>query len=177
LIGAAHQSSLWRIRRTQIDHAGRLLFTLQPVKPASGLPQPDFSVIADEIIRAETQKSWDDLVHAVAGDRVSLVVKSAKQVAENILYFELLRIGRISPGNHDLYALLTHLKAMLEDKQKRQAPSFTDLDYHLMQKLRILHGGTHIGRVIVNGRSLSAEYGLTVALDLVEVLTSFGAVR
>lgn len=176
LIGAMHRSNLWRVKCAQADHLGRLLFTLMPVKPVAGLPQPDFSVINDEVIRTETEKAWDDMVHALSGDRMSAVVKSAKQVAENVLYFGLLKMGQITPGNYDFAELLARLKSTLEDRLKRQLCSFTDLDYHLMQKLRILHGGTHIGRVVVNGRAASKEYGASVTLDLVEILTSFGAV-
>lgn len=177
LIGSAYQSNVWRIRRAQVTDSGRPFYTLQPVKPAAAMPEPDFSVITDEVIRVETQKCWDDLIHALGGGRVSGVVTGAKQVAEHILYFELLRSGRISGGNYELSGLLNHLKTILEDKKERSASVFTYLDYHLMQKLRILHGGTHIGRIVVNGRPVSSEFGMTVALDLVEVLTSFGAVK
>jgi hypothetical protein len=52
---------------------------------------------------------------------------------------------------------------------------FTHLDYHLMQKMRILHGGTHIGRTLMR-RAVSPELGLTVATGLVEVLRSVGIV-
>jgi len=37
LFGGFHESSVWRVRRAQADHSGRLLLTLQPVKPAAGL--------------------------------------------------------------------------------------------------------------------------------------------
>jgi hypothetical protein len=177
LIGAPHESALWRIRRAQVDRVGRYLFTLQPVKPAAGLPPPDFTAVTDQIIRTEMEKSWDDLVHALSGDRVSQVVTSAKQIVESLLYFVLLRGGHIRPDNHELSALLAHLKGILEDKNKRQHAPFTDLDYHLIQKMRILHGGTHIGRIVINGRSVSTEFGMTVALDLIEILTSCGLVK
>jgi len=177
LVGGLHQSSVWRVRRAQGDHSGRLLLTLQPVKPAAGLPEPDFSIISDDIIRAETQKSWDDLVHALSGDRVDVVVTSAKQIAEKLLYYGLLKVGRITSGNYELYELLSRLRAMLDDRQKRHDLPFTDLDYHIMQKLRILHGGTHIGRIVVNRRAISTEYGMSVVSDLIELLTSFGAVQ
>jgi len=98
-------------------------------------------------------------------------------VVEAILYFTLFRIGRISAGNHELSNLLTRLKALLDDKQKENNLPFTYLDYHVMHKLRILHGGTHIGRIMVNGRPVSTEYGMSVVLDLVQVLTSFGALK
>ena len=177
LIGAPDESAIWRIRRAQVDHVGRYLFSLQRIKPTAGLPLPDFSVVTDRIIRVEMEKNWGDLVHAVTGDRVSQVVTSAKQIVESLLYFLLVAGCHIQPGNHDLSALLTRLKGLLEDKRKRETVPFTDLDYHLMQKLRILHGGTHIGRVVINGRAVSGDFGMTVALDLIEILTSVGLVK
>lgn len=42
LIGSPHQSSLWRIRRAQVSDSGRPFYSLQPAKPAAGMPEPDF---------------------------------------------------------------------------------------------------------------------------------------
>ena len=40
------------------------------------------------------------------------------------------------------------------------------LAFHLIRKLRIIHGRTHMGRVVTDGRPMEPELGLTAATDL-----------
>lgn len=175
LVGSEQEANLWRIVRSEIDHAGRRTFTLIPVTLAQGLPAADFSVITDEAIRRETERNWQDLGHAFMGTRYVAAVSSAKQIAENLLCFFLIRDGYIKAGNHEMNDLLKKVSTILNSKD-RDHSTFKDLEYHLMHKMRILHGGTHIGRTLANGRAVSPELGLTVVTDLVEVLRSVGIV-
>ena len=54
---------------------------------------------------------------------------------------------------------------------------FEPLAYYLIHKLRILHGRTHVGRVVADGRAISPDLALTAGADLVEVLRSAGPVK
>ncbi len=61
----------------------------------------------------------------------------------------------------------------MKAKQALALP-FGFLDYHLMSKLRILHGQCHSDRVMISGRLVEPEFALTVVADLVQVLMSTG---
>jgi hypothetical protein len=71
---------------------------------------------------------------------------------------------------------LKKLKSALDQKQSIALP-FSDLDYHLMSKARILHGHTHTDRIVIEGRLVEPEFALSVAADIVEVLRSAGLTR
>jgi hypothetical protein len=57
-----------------------------------------------------------------------------------------------------------------------EAVPFTLLDYHLMQKIRLLHGATHADSAATRG-PIPPELALTAATDLVVVLKSAGLTR
>jgi hypothetical protein len=67
--------------------------------------------------------------------------------------------------------MLPMLRDLLSNRTPAKLP-FTELDFHLMSKLRVLHQRTHVERAI--SRLLSPELALTAAQDLVELLRSVG---
>lgn len=105
------------------------------------------------------------------------VVTSAKNTAESLLYYFLLARGHISGGKGDLAALLEKFSLILSDAKAKSDVPLDFLAYHLIHKMRILHGRTHPGRVKIDGRAIEPELALTVAMDLVEVLRCAGFVR
>jgi hypothetical protein len=176
LIGDSKSANLWRVTRVEVDYADRYNFTLTPIMLAHGLPSPDFSTIADSAIRQEIQQHWSELEDALVRQRSYGIVTSAKNVAESLLYYFLLAGSHISPGNRDLAGMLKKLDSVMKDGGAKGAVPFDFLTYHLMQKMRIVHGKTHIGRVVTDGRPITLEFALTVASDLVEVLKCAGLV-
>lgn len=170
LIGSAEATNLWRIARVEVDYAQRYDFTLIPVRFAHGLPTPDFTKITDQAIRKETEQHWSELQDALVRNRPYGVVTAAKNTAESLLYYFLLTAGHISAGNRSLADLLKKLESVLADANTKATVPLDPLSLHLIQKMRILHGRTHVGRVVTDGRAITPELALTVATDLVEVL-------
>ena len=78
-----------------------------------------------------------------------------------------------APGRITLDQGLAEVGERLKAKQALALP-FDFLDYHLMSKLRILHGHCHSDRVVISGRLVEPELALTVVTDLVQVLRSTG---
>jgi hypothetical protein len=167
LIGSARTGNLWRVVRVETDYANRFVFTILPVTLANGLPSPRFERIKDSEIRTEIEHHWRDLQNALEHHSHRALVAAAKNVAEGLLYIEtreLLGNKRADIGN-----VLPILRDLLAKKETKELP-FTELDYHLMSKLRLLHQRTHVEQGI--SRPLQPELALTVAQDLAEVLRS-----
>jgi hypothetical protein len=164
-------NNLWRITHTEADAAKRCVFTLYPVKLASGLPVASFACIGDLALRREAEQHWDDLIHHLAGHSYYALVTSAKNLSEAILA-DFFR-SRGNRGDRDFSSMLVRLKPLVEKKEP--GVPFQYLDYHLMQKMRILHAQTHPPKAAVGG-GLRPELALTVVEDLVRVLMAVGAV-
>ena len=63
---------------------------------------------------------------------------------------------------------LKRMKALLEER--REVAGYTDLEYHLAQKIRLAHARTHA----TANRRLSPEFALGVIEDLTFLLTEWG---
>lgn len=171
LTGLPNSSNLWRITRIEPDAAFRLVFTLSPIKLAQGLPNVQFAMVVDRDLRSEAEQHWSEFKNHLMQHQYYAVVTSAKNVAETILAAHLSAKG-ISV-QRDFNEMLQALGDLLNRKDQGANP-FDYLDYHLMHKIRLLHARTHPGRVASMGRAIKPEFALTVAEDLVEILTSFG---
>jgi len=172
LSGPSEASTLWKIARVEFDVAGRQIFTLSPVRLASGLPDVDFSSIANDVLRQKLEVDWLEVQRCVAGNIAFGLITAAKNLAESLVLAALDN----APGRMTFDQGLTELSERLRTKQALALP-FDFLDYHLMSKLRILHGQCHSDRVVVSGRLVEPEFALTVAADLVQVLRSTGLAR
>jgi len=172
LSGPSEASTLWKIARVEFDLAGRHIFTLSPVRLASGLPYVDFSTVANEILRQKLEVDWAELQRCMTGNITFGLITAAKNVAESLV---LVALGD-APGRMTFDGGLTELGKRLKAKQPL-ALRLDFLEYHLMSKLRILHGQCHSDRVLISGRLVDPEFALTVAADLVQVLRSTGLAR
>ncbi len=170
LTGLPNSSDLWRVIRMEPDAAFRLVFTLAPVKLAQGLPNVQFARLQSPF-RGEAEQHWSEFKNHLMQHQYYAVVTSAKNVAETILAAHLSTKG-IS-FQRDFDEMLQALRGQLDRKGGGAAP-FSYLDYHLMHKIRLLHARTHPGKVASMGRAIKPEFALTVAEDLIEVLTSCG---
>lgn len=172
LTGLGDTTSLWRIARVESDIAGRQLFTLSPMQMASRLPEVDFSSIDNDLLRQKIERDWNEVQRCLANQIYSSLITAAKNVAESLVVFA---VGGPRKGM-TFEQSLTELGDRLKAKEPLRL-QFQFLDYHLMSKLRILHGHTHSDRVVISGRLIDPEFALTVAADLVQLLKSVGCVR
>ncbi len=169
LSGTPEASTLWKVARVEFDVAGRQIFTLSPVRLASGLPDVEFSKITNDVLRQKLSADWADVQNCLASNVPYGLITAAKNVAESLVLVALEQ----APGRLTFEKGLTEVGKRLTDKQPLALP-FDFLDYHLMNKLRILHGKCHSDRVVISGRLVEPEFALTVAADLVQVLRSTG---
>lgn len=56
-------------------------------------------------------------------------------------------------------------------------PDWTDLEYHLAHKIRIVHSQTHATQAAKPGRALNPELAFSVAQDLFQLLRLWGHCR
>lgn len=171
LFGPQGAKDLWRIGRVESDFAGRQLFTLSPVQHAAGIPDLDLSKIDSPLLREKLERDWSDLQRCFSQQIYSGLITSAKNVAEDLVLFAIGKSG--SASTQSLDQSLKQLRKALEDKQPTALP-LSFLDYHLMSKLRILHGHTHTDRVLIEGRLVDPEFALSVLADIIQILRSAG---
>jgi hypothetical protein len=171
--GGATHAELWRISRGEQDIIGREVFTMAPVRLANGLPNADFSLINDTLLQQKLISDWTELQQSLAAHSPAALVTAASKIAESLLAYGL-DLPTSGKKSMNLASGLKDLKQLLESKATVPKLLFTDLDYHLMSKIRILHGHTHADRVVINGRLIKPEMALTVATDIAEVLTNIG---
>lgn len=171
LTGLPNATELWEIISCEPDPADRCMFVLAPVRLPHGLPAPDFSKITNPTLRAEAQQHWANLEQAVVAHTPYAIVNSAASLSEALLH-SFLKTG--GPRNESLFDMLNRLRDELE-----KGPSeFSLICYHLMQTIRITHQSSqHPARVISNGRPPRPRFALTIAEDMVEILTSLGIVN
>jgi hypothetical protein len=171
-MGGFQSSDLWRVARHEIDPANRWIFTLAPVRLATGLPEVKFTMLSDPVLRAEAERHWAEFQSNLVGHQHYALVTSAKNVAETLLADYLSQAGVSCPRNFN--EMLDKLEGLLSRTQGTKPGPFDSMGYHLMQKIRLLHARTHPGRVTAMGRAMRPEFALTVAEDLIEVLTLAG---
>lgn len=167
LTGVVGDDSLWRLFRLESNAFLRSVFTLAPVRLAAGLPQADFSTLRDATLAQEVAAQYADVCRSVVAHSYRNVVTHARNIVEGIIWS---RLG--TTGGRDLFADLRTIKNLLET----QKPScgWTELEYHLAHKIRLVHSQTHAAQVAKSGRALTPEFALSVAEDLIELLRTWG---
>jgi hypothetical protein len=169
LTGTPANANLWRIERADVDVWHRHVFTLSPVQMLGGFPNLDFSKIKDGVLRQEAEKHWADLQQLIQRHSYYGAITAAKDLMETLLEYEFK--GHASRSMDGLLKKLSH--TFSANPSSLTLP-FSQLDFHLMQKLRLLHQRTHPGRVATVGRSVRPELALSVAEDAIEIVTSIG---
>jgi hypothetical protein len=169
LTGAAG-GSLWRLSRQELDAFNRWVLTLSPVRLSSQCPQADFSSLKSPILAQEVAAQYEDMVRAITTNSYREVVTKAKNIVEAII---AERLGK-SEKSSDLFDNLKTIKRLLEDQQQRDSSGWTDLEYHLANKIRLVHGQTHATAPVRSGRPLRPEFALSTVEDLIDLLYSWG---
>jgi len=173
LTGDAGDSSLWRVIRMESDAFNRLVFTLAPVRLAGNLPAPDFSTLGDPSRTAEVITQYHDLSRSITQHAYRDVVTKARNIVEALVAVRLRTQNQPSSGR--LFDDLKLVKKLL-DSPNHKACGWTDLEYHLCHKIRLLHAKTHVNQVVQVG-PLRPEFALTVVEDLVYLLAAWDFVR
>ena len=173
--GPTGQDSLWRIFRIEGDVFHRVVFTLAPVRWNASCPAVDFSKIPNVALATELRQQYDDLCRSVTSVAYRDIATKARNIAEGAISARLAETGQASSGK--IFEDLQSVQKLLSDPQTRNACGFRDLDYHLAQKIRLVHGKTHAPQVGASGTPLWPEFALSVVADLVELLKGLGYCR
>jgi hypothetical protein len=167
LTGTVGDDSLWRLFRLETDTFQRSVFTLSPVRLAAGCPDADFSSVSIPLLAQELAAQYAELCRSVVSHSYRDVVTKARNIVEGLMW---ARLG--ATGGRDLAAHLKTVKDLLESQ--RETCGWTDLEYHLAHKIRLLHARTHAPQTAKTGRALTPEFALSAAEDLIELLRSWG---
>lgn len=169
LTGTVGDSSLWRLFRLETDAFHRAVLTLSPVRLAAGCPNADFSSLTDALLASEVKAQYRDLCGSVVAHGYRDVVTKARNIVEALVSDRLKGAGH--PASRDLFGDLQIVKRLLEDDKQRDACGWTQLEYHLAHKIRLVHSQTHPTQTVKTGRALRPEFALSVVEDLIELLT------
>lgn len=172
LTGTVGDSSLWRLFRLETDAYHRAVFTLSPVRLTVGCPAADFSSLSDALLASEVKAQYRDLCASVVAHGYRDVVTKARNIVEALVSARLKEEGH--PASRDLFGDLQTVKKLLEDDKPRDACGWTQLEYHLAHKIRLVHSQTHPTQTVKAGRTLRPEFALSVVEDLIELLSVWG---
>jgi hypothetical protein len=172
LTGTVGDSSLWRLSRLETDAFRRAIFTLSPIRLAVGCPSANFSSVPDALLAAEITAQYRDLCASVVAHGYRDVVTKARNVVEGLVSARLRSAGKST--SRDLFGDLQTVKRLLEDDKQRDECGWTQLEYHLAHKIRLVHGQTHPTQAVKAGRALRPEFALSITEDLIELLTIWG---
>lgn len=169
LTGRPSKSALWRVFRVE-DSLGRTVVTLAPVTFAPCCPNANFSSISDDDRQSKVAAEYQALCQSIAQSAYRTIPTKARGIVESLLTEKLLKQGRAAKG--ELGKDLKDVKVLLEDAKERGSCGWTDMEYTLMNKTRLVHGMTHLE----NPEPLSPEFAMSVVADLAELLTRWGYV-
>jgi hypothetical protein len=172
LTGTMAGDSLWRVFRLEPDAFHRAVFTLAPLRVSSGCPQANFSTLNDTLLASEIAAQYRDLGRAVVAYGYRDVVTKARNIVEGLVSARLKAAGH--PHGRDLFTDLKTVKSLLEDTKSRDSCGWTQLEYHLAHKIRLVHGETHATQTAKTARALRPEFAFSVVEDLIELLTIWG---
>ena len=173
LVTGSGGASLWRIVRAEADHMNRAKLTLRAVNPSSGFPGADFSSVQDPDLRIGLGKYWENLQKQFTDGHENETVTAAKNVVEGLLVHILSAASQQHTGT--LNEKLDRIGKALE-ADPRSAP-IGRLEYHLAQKLRLLHQLTHPERAAQLDQALRPEFTLGCVEDLIQILSATGYLR
>jgi len=172
LTGTVGDSSLWHLFRLETDAFHRAIFTLSPVRLAAGCPRADFSSVNDPQLASEVAAQYKDLCGSIVAHGYRDVVTKTRNIVEGLVSARLKAAGH--PASRDLFGDLQTVKKLLEDNQQRDTCGWTQLEYHLAHKIRLIQGQTHPIQTVKTGRALRPEFALSIVEDLIELLAIWG---
>jgi hypothetical protein len=170
LTGMERDGALWRLTRQELDPFNQWVLTLSPVRLSSRIPRADFSGLKAPLLSQEVTAQYEDMIRAITANNYRDVVTKTKNIMEAIVAD---RLGTVETSR-DLHANLQTIKKLIEDNPQDGTSGWSHLEYHLMQKMRLLHGRTHAIGPVKAGHSLRPEFALSTVEDLIELLHVWG---
>ena len=174
LTGQSGESALWRVFRLEVDVLNHTVVTLAPVRWNAQCPAADFSPIA-EPLRSELRQQYEDFCRSATSYAFRDVATKARNIAEGLLACRLRSVGLESSGR--IFQDLQVVKTILEDSLARSTSPVSEFDYHLLHKIRLVHGGTHPDNPVAANLGGRPEFAMSVVEDLSEILRRWGLVR
>lgn len=173
LTGMEKDGALWHLTRQELDLLNQWVVTLSPVRLSSRIPRADFSSLKAPLLAEEVAAQYHDMARAITTNSYREVVTKAKNIVEAVVAD---RLGTVETSR-DLHANLQTVKRLMEANPEDGASGWGYLEYHIMQKMRLLHGQTHPTGPTKAGRSLRPELALSTVEDLIELLRVWGLCR
>ena len=170
LTGPVGNGSLWRLFRAETDTFDRWILTLAPVRLSSRFPKADFSSFKADLLASELSAQYADLANALTSNSYREAVTKAKNIVEAIIAAKLNKVKK----GRDLFENLQTIKELLDNPKQRDSCGWTHLEYHLANKIRLVHGQTHATAPVKMGRPLRPEFALSTVEDLIELLHIWG---
>lgn len=170
LTGMEQHGALWRLTRQEVDSFNQWVLTLSPIRLSSQIPRADFSSLKAPLLAQEVAAQYEDMIRAITANSYREVVTKTKNIVEAIVAD---RLGTVEKSR-DLYENLQTVKKLIDASPQDGSSGWSYLEYHLMQKLRLLHGQTHPTGPVKAGRSLRPELALSTVEDLIELLQVWG---
>ncbi len=175
LTGQSTETALWRVFRLEPDAVGRQILTIAPIQVSPRCPRADFSSVTDPVLKAELAVQYEEFCERVAASAYRDVLTKARNITEGLVSAKLSAQGH--RNGRDLWEDLQTVRGLLEPSATRNSCGWSDIEYHLAHKIRLLHAQTHTGNVAESGRPIRPEFALGVAEDLVELMRIWEYIR
>ncbi len=174
LTGTSGAPELWRLSRIEVDAFDRQVLTLAPVRLAHGLAVADFDSVAPPL-RDYLCQHYEAFQRAVAAFAHLDMIDRAYNLTEGVVGHCLTLAGEQLPRTLD--ERLKAARKILDDPQQRTSFGLKDYGYYIAQKIRLLHAESHENRVAASGRIVRPETGMTLAVDVSDLLVRVGLTR
>ncbi len=171
LTGHSSESTLWRVFRVEMDVFGRTVITVAPVQFAPDCPNATFASISDPLLRLELQGQYQELCERIRQNGYRDIATKSRNIVEALVAEKLRSQGHSATG--ELGKDLWKIKALLEDASKRASCGWTDIEYVLSNKIRLVHAMTHPERA-AEGQPIRPEFAMGLVADFTELLIRWG---
>jgi hypothetical protein len=131
--------------------------------------------VTDPVLKAELAVQYEEFCERVAASAYRDVLTKARNITEGLVSAKLSAQGH--RNGRDLWEDLQTVRGLLEPSATRNSCGWSDIEYHLAHKIRLLHAQTHTGNVAESGRPIRPEFALGVAEDLVELMRIWEYIR
>lgn len=175
LTGQSGENTLWRIFRLEADALNRTVVTIVPVRLSSQSPRADFSSVSDPGLRLELTQQYEEFCRSVSAYAFRDVVTKARNIVEGLVADRLRSANQNATAR--IWDDLQTVKRMREDNATRASCPVSEIQYHLLHKIRIAHGRTHPDSGGAPITPLRPEFAMSIVEDLSEVLRGWGIVN
>jgi hypothetical protein len=175
LTGQSGESALWRIFRLEANALNCTVVTLAPVRLNARCPAADFSSISEPALRSELAQQYEEFCRSATAYAFRDVATKARNIAEGLLAYRL-RSTNVG-GTGRIWNDLQTVKKILEDTSTRASSPVSELEYHLIHKIRLVHARTHPDNPAAASLPVRPEFAMSVVEDLSEILRGWGLAR